>query len=103
MACRTWLDLNMMVKSGEKCKVCWLFGVFGEPSSVNTAPQTCRSPYVHTHGHNLLPLLQGRNGVMVSSRGADSLHTLPLVRFEREMTFFILLATATPTGGIPAE
>jgi hypothetical protein len=40
---------------------------------------------------------------MGSSRGADSLHALPLVSFEREMTFLVLLAAATPAGGIPSE
>jgi hypothetical protein len=51
----------------------------------------------------MMPLLQSRHGVMGASRGAEVLQALPLARFEWEMTFLILLATATPTGGIPSE
>src|SRR3712207_4863546 len=40
---------------------------------------------------------------MVSCRGAEAIASLPLARFEREVTFLVLLAAATPTGGIPSE
>jgi hypothetical protein len=40
---------------------------------------------------------------MLLSRGAGVIPARSLGPFERGMTLLILLATATPTGGIPAE
>ena len=48
-------------------------------------------------------LMWSYQGGMVLIHSAELIYTLPLPRFKREMTLLILLATATPTGGIAAE